>query len=693
MSFIQFTGVSLAFGNRDIFTNANIFLKSRSRAALCGANGSGKSTFMKVMAGLIQPDSGERAIEKASHVSYLPQSGVVHSGNTLKEEVETAFSPIKAIICKIDSIHRELETSGGNGSCDVFSEKRTRALLEEQHRLTEVVEKSGYHMRDKKISMVLQGLGFSKNDPDRNTSEFSGGWQMRIALAKILLENPDILLLDEPTNYLDIEARVWFQKWLAGFDGAYLLVSHDRYFLDCCVNEIYELFQGTLKRYAGNYSAYCVVRRQETEAIIAAYKAQQEEIAKAEDLIRRFRYKATKAAMVQERIKKIEKMERIEIPENLKRIAIALPAPPHCGRIALTLQNICKSYNDHQVLSGLDLTVESGERLVVVGPNGAGKTTLLRIIAGADDDYVGTVKTGAGIMIGYFTQDSSEAISGNSSVVEFMENSAPTDLIPKVRDMLGAFLFRGDDVFKSLNVLSGGEKSRLALLKLLLKPLNLLILDEPTNHLDLTTKEILLEALSAYTGTIIFVSHDRAFMEALSTKTLELQPDTPPRLFYGNYSYYLQRVEGGEQNAPNEGKNSPNRLPLPATAPPRSSPAPRSKCACASAQRAPTEVWPSATPTSSAPVTAGTKEAREAEKKKQSLIRRLRREESLQMEKLDQAETEKSNMEADLSKPEIYSNGEKAKDIMRRLENINTTIANLTAEWEKINADLTAVES
>jgi ATP-binding cassette subfamily F protein 3 len=321
---------------------------------------------------------------------------------------------------------------------------------------------------------------------------------MRIALAKVLLESPDILLLDEPTNYLDIEARGWLEEWLRNFTGGYLLVSHDRYFLDVTVNEVYELFQGNLKRYAGNYSAYEKVRETELETLMNSYKAQQEEIAKAEDLIRRFRYKPTKAAMVQERIKRLEKMERIEIPESMKKITIRFPPPPHSGRIAMTLEQISKSYGERRVISNLDLLLESKEKLVVVGRNGAGKSTLLRILAGVDSDYSGSMSFGAGIAIGYFSQDAAETMTGSQSVLEFMEAEAPLELIPKVRDMLGAFLFRGDDVYKSLSVLSGGEKSRLALLKLLLKPFNLLILDEPTNHLDLSSKDILLETLKSY---------------------------------------------------------------------------------------------------------------------------------------------------------------------------------------------------
>jgi ATP-binding cassette subfamily F protein 3 len=299
------------------------------------------------------------------------------------------------------------------------------------------------------------------------------------------------------------------------------------------VNEVYELFQGNLKRYAGNYTSYERVRKVELESLLARYEAQAEEIAKTEDFIRRFRYNASKAAMVQDRVKRLEKMESIEIPETLKKIHFSFPPPPHSGRLAVTLTGIGKRYGERQVIAGLDLVIEAGEKLVVVGRNGAGKTTLLRILSGADRDYGGSVVLGAGVSVGYFSQDVAESMTGSLSVLETLESEAPLELIPRLRDMLGAFLFRGDDAHKAVSVLSGGEKSRLALLKLLLYPVNLLVLDEPTNHLDLHSKDVLLDALSAYPGTVVFVSHDRAFMEALSTKCLELTP-RGPRVFYGN---------------------------------------------------------------------------------------------------------------------------------------------------------------
>ncbi|WP_461247597.1 ABC-F family ATP-binding cassette domain-containing protein, partial [Treponema sp. R6D11] len=472
--------------------------------------------------------------------------------------------------------------------------------------------------------------------------------------------------------YLDIEARTWLEKWLENFSGGYLLVSHDRYFLDVSVNEVYELFQGNLKRYAGNYTSYEKVRKTELASLVKRYEEQQEEIVKTEALIRRFRYKASKAAFAQELIKRLDKMERIEIPESLKKINITFPPPPHSGNIALTLEGVGKSYAEHKVLSGVELTLEAGERLVVAGPNGAGKSTLLRIIAGQDKDFEGAVKYGSGICAGYFSQTEAEEPSAlasgvkdaqNTQVLDFMEAGAPTALIPKLRDMLGAFLFRGDDVYKSISVLSGGERSRLALLKMLLKPLNLLILDEPTNHLDLNSKDILLDALTNFGGTIIFVSHDRSFMEALSTKTLELASGNPPRarLFYGNYAYYLDRM--GEES---DGASSK-----------------AAQKTAANTARSQTAAQNAAEPQ------ATFAEKRAAEKQKQAAVRKLEKREAELLKALEELEKTKSALEAELSMPEVYTDGQRTKEVKSKLDACTAEIEAKTAEWEQAASALT----
>lgn len=639
MAFVQFSKVSLAFGDRDILKNVSVNLQAGTKSALTGANGAGKSTLIKIMAGLVEPDSGERIAQKDSRIAYLPQSGLVHSGCSLKEEADKAFQWGYDIQKKADEIGELLKSNPSN------SDK----LAVEHSELIARLEESGWYRREMLSESVLLGLGFSRSDFEKRTEEFSGGWQMRIALAKALMCGPDILLLDEPTNYLDIEARNWLEKFLSDFKGGFLLVSHDRYFLDHTVNIVYELFGGDLKRYPGNFTHYEEVRKVELESLIAEYEKQQQEIHHLEEFINRFGYKATKAAQAQERQKMLDKIleNKIEIPENLKKIHFAFPEAPHSGQLVLTLENVCKNYDGGpNIINSLNLVVEKNERLVVAGRNGAGKSTLLRILAGVDSNYSGTVKYGAGVAVGYFSQDSAEKICGNQTILEYLEEHCPLELIPKMRDMLGAFLFRGDDVFKSINVLSGGEKSRIALLELLLRPVNLLILDEPTNHLDMHSKDVLLDALKDFGGTVIFVSHDRGFIEDLSTKVLELHPGLS-REFPGDYKYYMQRLED-EANGLAGGSSS-------------------------QVQSETARIQPK----------SETKLSWEEQKKQDAEKRKLVKEvERLEKEILD-AEEKKESLEAEMGRPEVYSNGEKAKSVQKKIDEICLLLDELNARWEE----------
>lgn len=660
MAFVQFSKVSLAFGDRDILKDVSVNLATGTKAALSGANGSGKSTLMKIMAGEIVPDSGQRIAQKNSRIVYLPQSGIVHKGTSLREEADKAFEYGYALQEELDSIGDALKDPDAN----------SKVLLERHHEITTTLENSGWYRRAALAEQVLIGLGFSQKDMERQTEEFSGGWQMRIALAKALMQEPDILLLDEPTNYLDLEARNWLEQFLSNFSGGFLLVSHDRYFLDTTVTEVYELFNGQLHRYAGNYSHYEKVREGEMESLIAKYNQQQEEIHKLEDFIRRFGYKATKAAQAQERQKMLDKLlaQQVEIPESLKKIHFTFPPAPHSGRLVLTLEQVSKSYDGHrQVLNNLDLIVEKGERLVVVGCNGSGKTTLLRILAGEDQAFSGSIKLGAGVAVGYFSQDSAEKIAGNTKVLDFIEKDAPLELIPKLRDMLGAFLFRGDDVFKTLDVLSGGEKSRLALLQLLLRPVNLLILDEPTNHLDLHSKDVLLKSLKDFGGTVVFVSHDRGFIEDLATRVIELRPPLEDgteagwlgraRNFPGSYSYYLERLESENQGAVTVQENVQEKNRQSATA------------------------------------KSGTEEKTgalryEEQKRLKNERRKLEREEERLMTEIAQAEEEKEKLKEELSLPHIYSDMQKSRSVQEKIENLEQKIQELTEAWEQVSSDL-----
>ena len=645
MAFVQFSQVSLAFGDRDILKNVSVNLQTGTKAALTGANGTGKSTLIKVMAGRIKPDSGSLAVEKNTRIAYLPQSGLTHSGSTLIEECDRAFDFGYELQNEIDGIGERLKSNPPN----------TENLLLQQAELIAKLEESGWHRRRAQMEGVLTGLGFLRTDFERRTEEFSGGWQMRIALAKSLMQNPDILLLDEPTNYLDIEARTWLEQFLLNYKGAFLLVSHDRYFLDTTINEVFELFGGELKRYPGNFTHYEKVRATELKTLIAAYEQQQQEIRHLEDFIRRFGSKATKAAQAQDRQKQLDKIVRIEIPEQLKKIHFSFPPAPHSGRLVLRLNGITKSYGSGQnVLNNLNLVVENGERLVVAGRNGAGKSTLLRIIAEADKNYSGEVILGAGVSAGYFSQDSAETISGSATVLDYVESIAPLELIPKVRDMLGAFLFRGDDVFKSLDVLSGGEKSRVALLTLLLRANNLLILDEPTNHLDMHSKDVLLDALKSFGGTVIFVSHDRGFIEELATKVLELK-DGRYREFPGNYGYYLERLEAEQNGTVGHFSFTNSRV--------------------------------NNTPDGDVNENAETvksfgKLSWEENKRIQAEKRRAEKEVARIEEEIALCEKQKRALEEQLAEPEVYSNGEAAQKIQKEIFALTDRLEKLNTDWE-----------
>ena len=651
MAFVQFSQVSLAFGDRDILKNVTINLQTGSKVALTGANGSGKSTLIKVLAGLTAPDSGERAVQKECRIAYLPQSGLTHHGCTLLQEADKAFQYGYDIQNKIDQLGTQLAENPSN-----------MQLAETQAELIQKLDDSGWHRRQSLAESVLLGLGFLRSDFDRNTEEFSGGWQMRIALAKALMQNPDILLLDEPTNYLDLEARSWLEEFLQNYKGGFLLVSHDRYFLDVTINEVYELFNGELKRYPGNYTHYEKVRETELKTLMAAYEQQQQEIQKLEDFITRFGYKATKAAQAQEYQKKLDKMVRIEIPESLKKIHFTFPPAPHAGRLVLRLNGITKSYDGHtNVLNNLDLTLENGQRLVVAGRNGAGKSTLLRIIAEQDSAFTGEIIPGSGVKIGYFSQDNAETIKGSCTILEHLESVAPLDLIPKLRDMLGAFLFRGDDVFKSLDVLSGGEKSRIALLQLLLSPVNLLVLDEPTNHLDLHSKDVLLQALRDFGGTIVFVSHDRGFIEQLATQVLHLEPGKS--MYYpGDYKYYLEQTE----------KQGGGSIPLGSAVP--SSPTPSN--GGPAPRNAPQPVVPE-------PVEGQPKQQLSWEEQKRIESEKRKKEKALSNleQQISSLEQKKSELESKLADPQVYSNGEKAKSVQHEIEAVSSQIEELSEQW------------
>ena len=647
MAHVQATGISLAYGDRDILRDVTVNLSTGDRCALAGANGSGKSSLMKILAGLSRPDSGSVTITAGSRVSYLPQAGITHHGRTLGEEVETAFREAGGKIEERDEV-------AGMIAGLTETDPSVHDLVERHHLLEEEILESGYYEREAEISRVLTGLGFSAEDLDRRTDEFSGGWQMRIALAKVLLEQPDFLLLDEPTNYLDLEARVWLGRFLGNFRGGVLLVSHDRRFLDETVRTIWELFMAVLRRYRGTYTDYERQRAMELEQTIAAWTRQQEEVRRVEDFIRRFRATASKARQVQSRVKQLEKMELIEIPEHLKRIRFRIPPAPRSGREAVTLTDLGRSYDANSVLAHLDLTVERGEKVVLVGPNGAGKSTLLRILADRDGGFTGSRRYGAGVALGYYAEDDTwlttahEPQNTDGSVLEAVSETKNGQTDQQLRNLLGGFLFHGDDVYKQMSVLSGGERSRVALLQLLLQPLNLLILDEPTNHLDMTSKQVLLDALTGYDGTVVFVSHDRSFIESLATRVIELVPseggDHEPSAvtdFPGDYSYYEWKLEHGANRASDAARTEVDRKGEPAAA-----------------------------------------SDREAHKARRNRIQKLERLMEELLEQMGVLQNRHQEIQRELTDPLIYGVGASVRRLTAELGSLDDEIAGVSDRWD-----------
>jgi ATP-binding cassette subfamily F protein 3 len=654
MAFVQLSNISLSFGDRDLIKSATLNLMEGSRAALAGPNGAGKTTLMKIAVGQLAPDSGELAVTKGARISYLPQTQVILGRGSVLEEAEAAFSHFADMLLRQEELGRRLQDSG-------LEERQTNRLLEEFDDIGRAVESGGYFRRQERISEVLRGLGFRTDDFGRRAQDLSGGWQMRLALAKILLEDPDIMLLDEPTNYLDLEARGWLEAYLADYRGGVLLVSHDRFFLDVTVREVYELFNGKLSRYPGSYSSYEERRARELEAIFAAWERQQEEIQRIEDFIRRFRYKESKAPQVQSRIKMLEKIIPIEIPEGMKHIHFKFPPAPRSGKIALRIENLGKSYGSLKVIEDLSLEVERGRKIAFVGPNGAGKSTLMRIIAGVDRDYTGSIIPGAGVEIAYFAQDSAEKMSSSLNVEQEAGTVCPNELAPKLRNLLGAFLFRGDDVGKSVSVLSGGERSRLALLKMLLHPANLLVLDEPTNHLDLTSKDVLLEALKTFEGTVLFVSHDRGFIDELADLVLELEVGTTPRLYYGGYSYYLEKKASLLEEARIGSSSIPARA--------------------ASRGEATIQAGKDPAFRSEDGSKAGTALSWEEEKAQKARTRKLKKREEEILRRLENLAEGKKALEREMARPEVYSDGPRVKKILAALAEIEEETESLNEEW------------
>ena len=550
---IQLASAGKRYGHKLLFEGANWLITPKDRVGLVGANGSGKTTLMKVLAGLEILDYGTHSVAKGTSAGYLPQDGLSLSGRSVFAECLSVFAELQAM-------EKELEELTGRMSELDHASPEYEQVAERYHKIQhEFVTREGYSI-EAKVGTVLGGLGFSKEDWARQTEEFSGGWQMRIALAKLLLQQPNLLLLDEPTNHLDLEARNWLEEYLADYPHAFVLISHDRYFLDTTVNKIVEIWNKQIHFYPGNYDKYLAQKTQRREQIEAAYRNQRERIEQLEVFISRFRYQATKAKQVQSRIKELEKIERIELPEEERTIHFSFPQPKVSGRIVAEFNGVAKSYGGKEVFRDVGFVIERVDRIALVGVNGAGKSTLIKLLAGEEPLSAGEYRLGHNVQSDYFAQDQYKELDADARILDDLGNLSPRSTQTELRTLLGCFLFSGDDVFKRIGVLSGGERNRYALLRMLLHPANFLLLDEPTNHLDMRAKDVLLEALSKYTGTVVFVSHDRYFIDKLATRIFEIGGGKV-EIYPGNYEDYMWRKGGGLSTLSNGARDGTTGVP------------------------------------------------------------------------------------------------------------------------------------
>ena len=687
---VTLTEIAVAYGEQVVLDDISLTIDRGARIALCGANGSGKSTLMRIIAGQSSADSGRVIAKRGVSVAYLAQSGVEHGGRTLHEELSLAFTRELAAEQELRRIEDQMADTADADDLD--------RLLARYGELGEQVSPDGAADRAARLDRVSGGLGFGPGDMEKDTATFSSGWQMRIALAKLLLEASDLLLLDEPSNYLDLEARQWLEQYLRSYRGGYLLVAHDRMLMDRTCDQVAEIYRGKLRIFSGSFSRYLVRREAELEQMADAYERQQEEIARMEAFVRKFRANSSKARLVQSRVKLLDRMVPLQPPPVQSHIAFSFPPAPKGGRRALSGSGLCLSYGDHEVIRDLDLELDRGDRLALVGENGVGKSTLMRALAGAAPVSGGQVTLGTGVTVGYYAQDRAEQLTGSGTVLEYMEAVAPTDMVPRVRNLLGAFLFSGDEVFKPLSVLSGGERSRVALVHLLLEPANLLLLDEPTSHLDLSAISVLTQALRSYAGTLLFASHDEYFIEQLATKVLEVSRDRV-RLYHGGWDYYAWKRSGAGGPAP--GGRTPRPESTAASASPasaaaaevaelaavgagdrgRGTPRPRGK----SKRRSRTGRAP-APQSASAPA-----ESRRGKGGKRRAVRHRRpdtgaavqRRQQELLDELDRLQRDEQRLQAELSDPAVYTDGARVRELKRGLAANSRAQHEATAAWEE----------
>ena len=664
---IQLSSLSKSYGDRVLLDSVSWQIDDGDRAGLSGPNGAGKTTLLKMMAGLEEPDSGLITKPAGLTIGYLPQDGLSHSGRSLIEEAGLAFKPLLDMRQEIALLEDRLGD-------DHLPESEHAAMLSRYSDLQDEFRRLEGYSIDLKISTVLRGLGFSQADLDRPCETFSGGWQMRIALAKLLLGRPGLLLLDEPTNHLDLEARNWLEEYLSTYPHAVILVSHDRFFLDSVVTRITEIGMRTLTDYIGNYSAYLTERDARMELLRQRKKEQDDEIERMQAFINRFRYQATKAAQVQSRIKMLDKIVPIEIPPERKRVHFSFPDCAKSGRTVLDVRDVSKSYGDVRVFAKVALHIERGDRIALIGPNGAGKSTMMRMLSGVEAPDTGTRTEGHQVVMQYFAQDEATRLDPTLTVYQTLAGDAPIHMVPHIRNILGGFLFSGDDVDKPVRVLSGGERTRLAVARMLLRPSNTLLLDEPTNHLDLDSKDVLLEALEDFGGTLIFVSHDRYFVDRLATKVVDIGGGGA-LVYPGTYEEFLWSRKQREAAAQAER----------ATPVARPKQVPARPAAHADSKSSGNGDSTAKRDRPKSPVSYEDRKRQEAEARRERKAADARRKRIDELEsRIADREQAIKDLEQTMAAPGFYENHEAAKPVVDRHQALMWEVGDLMSQWEAL---------
>ena len=663
---LQLQDVTKAFGEKVLLEHVTWQVGDHDRVGLCGPNGAGKTTLLKMLAGLDEPDSGVIQKPNALTLGYLPQDGLSHSGRTVVAEASLALKPLLDLKTEMHDLEEKL----GDPS---LSETDHQTILARYSEVQDRFRLSDGYQIELKVATVLRGLGFEPETQDQLTDHLSGGWQMRLALAKLLLSAPDLLLLDEPTNHLDLDARNWLEEYLIAYPHSVILVSHDRYFLDAVVTHIADLTLRKITEYHTDYTRYLQERDAALERLREAKRRQDEEIQRVEEFINRFRYQATKAAQVQSRIKMLDKVERLEVPPERKKIHFQFPPAPKSGRMVLELKGARKAYGEKVVLNRVDLHIERGDRIALVGHNGAGKSTLMRLLSGEEAPDRGTRAEGHQVVMQYFAQDEATRLDPALTVYETLSAGSPHTMVPMIRNILGGFLFSGDDVYKKAGVLSGGERTRLAVARMLLRPSNTLLLDEPTNHLDIDSKEVLLDALVAYGGTLIFVSHDRYFVEKLATKIIDVG-DGKATLYPGSYEAFLwskreRELPEHKAQAPSPGSQAPKPTP-PAAGPKPQAPGPKPQ----------------------APTYEERKRDSAEKRKRERAFKALKDRVSEIEARIADREKAIKDVEQTMSAPDFYQDHEKSKPILAKHQELMWEVGELLGQWEMLQAELGAMK-